>query len=75
LEEVTESPSEKRLQISFHRTVRVELEKEIVADGGRKIEPTPNTRRRGQIVASEFPRFDSRQCPFAEAYAQRSGNH
>ena len=74
-EQVAETAVEQRFKISFRRAVSVELQEEIVADGGGQLEPLSYPRWSRHVVASEFSGFQARQQPFAEAQADWPGNH
>ena len=53
----------------------VELQEEIVADRGSKIEPMAHSRGRGHVVAGNLAGLQARHQPSAEAQAERPGDH
>ncbi len=63
------------LEISFRRSVRIELEEQIFADRGREIKPLMDACRRGKIIARNLSGFETRNESIAEAQAKGTCDH
>src|SRR5580658_1996954 len=73
--EVREPLVKERIEIPLDRTVRIQLDEEIVANNRRNIEPLPHSLCRRHVVTGNLTCLDARHKPAAKAHRHRAGNH
>ena len=72
---ISETLIEKRVEIPFDRAMCVKLNKQIIADDWRDVEPLPDTIRCRHIVAGNLSAFEARHMPATEAHGHGTGDH
>src|ERR1035441_4128867 len=74
-EKMAKAACEQRQKISLRRAVRIELKKQVAANGRGKIKPLTYPRGCWQIVAGDFSCLKPRHDSFAEPETERPSDH
>ena len=74
-EEIGEAMAQQRLEISLRSSVRVQLDKDVVPERRRDIEPLAHAISGWQIVAGDLAGFDARGDAAAESQSNWTGDH
>jgi hypothetical protein len=72
---ISESVIEKRIEIPLDGAVCVKLNKQIIADDWRDVEPPADTLRSRHIVPGDLSAFEARHMPATEAQGYGTGDH